>query len=267
MPGQYNFTFKSDTTFQGQEFHDGDIYETDNPCELLQIMDQIRSEHPNATFTEGYKGVIRDAMIECPFSSIYVTVINGNKGTTDEPEVPKLFLGESDGAEKQGAPQVPTTGEANGNNRNGAGGDPSSSPASNPTEEPRRPAEGEKHGTHNGELPHNQVKAGDPVDIFSGTFYIQETDIEIPNTVLPLRFTRYYRSGAPAFGPFGWNWDHNFNTYVRMLSNGDIALWRNLHEETFILKDDIYSPPCGVSEILERLSSPDDKFELRQPGG
>ena len=77
------------------------------------------------------------------------------------------------------------------------------------TEEPKRPPDGEQHPTHSDEQPQQQTDAGDPIDIFDGDLYLQETDLEIPNTIMPLTFTRFYRSGAATFGPFGWNWDHN----------------------------------------------------------
>jgi len=136
-----------------------------------------------------------------------------------------------------------------------------------PGEEPTRPPEGDHHPSHGGEKPQEQTNAGDPVDIFSGALYIQETDLEIPNTILPLAFTRFYKSGAASFGPFGWNWDHNFNIFIRELNNGDIALWRNLHEEIFKFDGAAFEPQRGVFEKLERIPASVQVYEITAEGG
>ena len=85
--------------------------------------------------------------------------------------------------------------------------------------------------------------------------------------ILPLAFVRSYRSGTPAFGPFGWNWDHNFNCYVRELSNGDVGLWRGLREERFTLTGTGFEPPRGVFEALERVAGPAQVYGLTAAGG
>jgi len=136
-----------------------------------------------------------------------------------------------------------------------------------PTAEPTRPPLSNPHPTHGGEQPHQQTNAGDPVDIFSGSFYLQETDLEIPNTLLPLAFTRFYRSGAASFGPLGWNWDHNFNLFLRELNNGDMALWRNLHEEIFKFDGANFEPQRGVFEKLERILALAQVYEIKGEGG
>lgn len=136
-----------------------------------------------------------------------------------------------------------------------------------PTEEPIRPPTGDMHPSHGGEQPQEQTNAGDPVDIFNGAFYLQETDLEIPNTILPLAFTRFYRSGAASFGPFGWNWDHNFNLFLRELNNGNIALWRNLHEEIFKFDGANFEPQRGVFEKLETIPALAQVYEIKGEGG
>ncbi len=135
------------------------------------------------------------------------------------------------------------------------------------TEEPKRPPNGDKHPTHSAEKPDKQTNAGEPVDIFNGTYYLQETDLVIPNSILPLAFVRFYRSGATSFGPFGWNWDHNFNLFLRELSNGDIAIWRNLHEEIFSFDGAGYEPQRGVFEMLERVPALAQVYEIKAEGG
>lgn len=135
------------------------------------------------------------------------------------------------------------------------------------TDEPTRPPIGVPDIANGGEKPQEQTNVGDPVDIFNGAFYLQEIDLEIPNTVLPLAFTRFYRSGAASFGPFGWNWDHNFNLFLRELNNGDMALWRNLHEEKFKFDGANFEPQRGVFEKLERIPALAQVYEIKGEGG
>ena len=78
-----------------------------------------------------------------------------------------------------------------------------------------------------------QINGGDPVDLFTGTVFLRECDLDIPEAIVPLSLERVYRSGPGFFGPLGWNWYHNHNLYLRELANGDIALWRLGHEDVF----------------------------------
>src|SRR5665811_37091 len=88
-----------------------------------------------------------------------------------------------------------------------------------------------------------------------------------PNTLLPMELTRVYRSGIAAFGPFGWNWDHNFNIYLRVLNNSNIAVWRNLHEAVFTFDGNEYEPPRGKFEKLTRLPGLGEEYEIEGRGG
>ena len=171
---------------------------------------------------------------------------------------------DGDTVQAQGAVSPPPTNNIPSTNKQGNDGnitDPS------PTEEPTLPPVGDPHPSHSGEQPQKQTNAGDPVDIFAGAFYMQETDLDIPNTILPLSFTRFYRSGAASFGPFGWNWDHNFNLFIRELNTGDIALWRNLHEEIFRFDGANFEPQRGVFEKLERIPAFAQVYEITGEGG
>jgi RHS repeat-associated protein len=93
----------------------------------------------------------------------------------------------------------------------------------------------------------------DPVDVFGGAYQLDVTDFAIPGVLRPLRFVRRYRSGVPKFGPWGYNWDHNFNAYLRPLDKEWVAVW------TGLLNEDVYRPtpeggwvpPLGVRSKLE----------------
>ncbi len=127
-----------------------------------------------------------------------------------------------------------------------------------------------------GEASNETVYGGDPVDLYRGIFTIEEADLVIPNTVLPLSLVRTYRSGQPFPGPFAWNWDHNHNIYLRELlpaegeASGDIARWNgNLREDRFTWNGQEFEPPRGVFQKLERLPllHPDGDYVIRDVGG
>lgn len=88
----------------------------------------------------------------------------------------------------------------------------------------------------------------DPVDVFSGQYTKTETDVEIPSRGLPLRFERVYGSGPVSHGPLGYNWDHNYNVYVRPFDDGDVAVWTGRRSEDHYRRqpDGSYEPPTGV---------------------
>ena len=97
---------------------------------------------------------------------------------------------------------------------------------------------------------------GDPVVIFTGQYSLAITDIEIPSRGFVLRLTRQYRSGEVYFGPWGYNWDHNYNCYLRELSNGGAAIWTGqLNEDVYTTAPSGFEPPMGVFRTLERLSA------------
>jgi RHS repeat-associated protein len=113
----------------------------------------------------------------------------------------------------------------------------------------------------------------DPVLIFSGSYEVTVTDCEIASVGMPLRLTRSYRSGIVYFGPWGYNWDHNYNVYLRPLNDGGVAVWTGqLREEIYEPGEDgSYSPPTGVFRKLELLPglSPhaQEEYRLTEPNG
>ncbi len=75
----------------------------------------------------------------------------------------------------------------------------------------------------------------DPVDLFTGEFFIEKVDFELFSIGFPFVLIRTYKSGRPFFGPLGYNWDHNYNIYLRELNDGRIAV------STGRLQEDIYT--------------------------
>lgn len=124
-------------------------------------------------------------------------------------------------------------------------------------------------GTDNSKHAH---KIGDPVIIFTGQYSLNVTDVQIPSRGFPLQLTRVYRSGPVYFGPWGYNWDHNYNIYLRQLIDGGVAIWGgNLDENVFKRgTDGSFEPPIGLFCKLERqlsTSITDERYVLSDNDG
>ncbi len=252
VPDGVNEFEHAGTTFDG-----GSIYETDNPCDALSFYNAARSENPElgrADVTEGFWQSVDDACqaqtAAPPRPSAATTTPGANPVTPG-----------GDRADQQGAPPPPDSGTVNGQRT------PSTDSVVADTEEQPRPDAGERHPTHSDEQTDEQTDAGDPVDIFNGALYLSETDLEIPNSILPLHFSRFYRSGVATYGPLGWGWDHNHNFFIRELKTGDVALWRSLREEIFKFDGEGFEPPTGRFEKLVRLTDGVQVFDLFGAGG
>jgi RHS repeat-associated protein len=278
MPGPYNGTLSSSVNefdYNGTHYRPGDSFGPMNACETIGFLNAVIASNPDKGFTQGQQQIIDGLSAECPATP-------NDMGAADAPVTPPNESNPNasggDSGSQQGAPSPPVAGKVNGTGTvsgtgsgsgSGTGTGSGSGIGTNTalTEEPTRPPTGEAHPTHGGDRPQIQSTAGDPVDIFKGAFYIQEVDLTIPNTILPMSFTRFYRSGAASYGPFGWNWDHNFNVYLRELNTGNLALWRNLHEEIFKYDEVQFNPPRGIFEKLEKVLSPGQIYEITGDGG
>jgi len=97
----------------------------------------------------------------------------------------------------------------------------------------------------------------DPVIIFTGQYSLTVTDVEIPSRGFPLQLTRTYLSGPVYYGPWGYNWDHNYNVYLRELSDGGVAIWTGqLREEVYkVGASGNFESPVGVFRKLERQAA------------
>jgi RHS repeat-associated protein len=130
-----------------------------------------------------------------------------------------------------------------------------------------RPPKGEPDGVHGGERSQATPIGGDPVDLLSGAFVHSSVDLQVGSPFFPLAFERTYRSGFPNWGPFGFNWDHNWNIYLRPLSDGGVSRWNGqLSEDLFTPIDGVFfEPPRGIFERLSRVAA--DTFEIGARGG
>jgi YD repeat-containing protein len=131
------------------------------------------------------------------------------------------------------------------------------------------PPVGEARTTHSGDAARGPTHGGpDPVDLFSGLLVVAEVDLEVPTPLLGLQLQRTYLSGRPYFGPWGFNWDHNWNVYLRELATGEVARWNGrLHEDVFRATTDGFESPRGVFDRLRQLPGPASAYEADSPGG
>lgn len=252
---------KSAESFQygGVAYAAGDRFESDDPCQILGFAQAAKLKNPNTGKSNGTPNFWQNMAAACPAGPSTAPVA--------APAIPPVEADAratgGDSAKDQGAPETPSENTEGGTKLQ----DPPTDPPPPPGEEDRRPPEGEVSPPLSTEQPQVQTNAGDPVDLFSGTFYLDETDLEVPNAIIPLSFTRSYRSGTPSFGPFGWSWDHNYNLYLRELNDGNISLWRRLHEDIFRFNGATFDPPRGVFEKLERLAGLGQTYEVTGEGG
>jgi RHS repeat-associated protein len=119
------------------------------------------------------------------------------------------------------------------------------------------PPDGAAHPQFGKDDRENLDKMADPVIIFTGQYSLTVIDIEIPSRGFPLQLSRNYLSGAVYYGPWGYNWDHSYNVYLRELADGGVAIW------TGQLSEDVYKasptgglePPVGIFRKLERQAA------------
>jgi hypothetical protein len=62
------------------------------------------------------------------------------------------------------------------------------------------------------------TKGGDPVDLATGNFGVEKTDLVLPGR-LPVGVTRTYRTNGPSAGPFGPGTSHAYNALLLFQSD------------------------------------------------
>jgi RHS repeat-associated protein len=249
--------------YDGRTYHGGDSFQSSNPCELLAFASAFQTANPDAGRSSDTPHAWEDVQAACPAGDATVPANAAGSTPNENPPNPQH---PGDSAGDQGAPSQTQTPALLQNADAGTQQQQQPGPDGG-QEEQRRPPDGQVDPNQSREQTQSPVLVSDPVDPFSGAYAAQETDLSIPNTILPLTFVRSYRSGVPAYGPLGWNWDHNFNLYLRELATGDVALWRTLHEDVFRQTGGGFEPPRGVFELLEPVAGLAQVYELRGTGG
>lgn len=261
MPGFEILPGVTPFQFDGQTYRPGDQFRTQDPCRFLAFLSAARAANPNRGTGEEVNGVVDEARRLCPAGTAAVDATpTPDPQPTQPSETPASDLapeerGDSPG--EQGAPDTPPSiGQVEADDS--PGDDPP------PEEEGQRPPQGEPDSNAR-ERGQERTDGGDPVDLYSGQFRLDELDLAVPDTVMPLAFRRMYLSGPGTMGPLGWNWDHNYNIYVRELTDGRIALWRHLNEHWFVPNGPDFDSPRGMFERLTR--GPGAEYRLSSAGG
>ncbi|HBV98040.1 MAG: hypothetical protein JL50_00965 [Peptococcaceae bacterium BICA1-7] len=105
------------------------------------------------------------------------------------------------------------------------------------------------------------AKAGEPVNLSTGNFIQEETDVKIPTRGQPLEFTRFYNSLDKNTGPLGKGWAHNYNTKLTFNEDSSIAVsYADGHVLCFENSGAGYVTPPGYDEIL--TVGPDNTYIL-----
>ena len=243
---------------------------TPSACEMV---DFLQRRNPNIPLKENTSGWVK-ALLAAGQNDGCVGLddeinVTPNVGTSTTPP-PASPPADGDSAQLQGAPTV-TPGlrlDGAGTDATGTLTPPGQGDSLPPEEEPRDHPSGLPDPDHGGAAPQQRTMGGDPVDLFTGAFTIDETDLTLKTAALPLEMTRIYRSGRAYYGPFGWGWDHNHNCYLRELADGSVARWTGrLHEDRFVPSGPTFEPPTGVFEVLERLPGPATRYLITATGG
>ena len=111
-------------------------------------------------------------------------------------------------------------------------------------------------------------KLADPIDIASGAFYLQETDLSIKGP-LPFAFKRYYSSNARNFlGKLGYGWQINWLTHLIIiksdLKSGDTSLVQAAESDGTVLvyrqvNDNLWH--LFPKDNLQLTAEPEDSLE------
>ena len=235
----------------------GQSFTTDSPCEMIAFLNGLPASDSN--YGEERPGVLDSLQRDAEAAGC----LAADQAPPTTPQPPAAAApppaappppSEGDSATRQAAP-APTL-----------GGTMEGPPATgNPAPEP---ATGRPNQTHGGERSQNPPSEADPVDLFSGAFTLVQPDLTVATPLLPLVMIRRHRSGAPYFGPFGWNWDHNHNVYLREMANGDVARWTGqLTEDLFKAAGGGFEPQAGVFQTLERLPGLGTEYRITAAEG
>lgn len=301
--GSYTYRFGNETTVSdgsggSTTYRAGESFFTADACEMLAFMARVRQADPDRHITEETADALENLRAEAQQQGCL-----NDDGTTPAQTSSGAESGpppDGDTPEAQGAPRTDQP-AADVRSERDAGYDPNSGETpTNALHDPERPAsaaevteglvnngaspgdaadaaerarrgengEGEERSTHTGQRARADQQDGDPVQLFTGRLVLRSVDIDIPSPFLQLRFVRQYLSGRPYYGPLGFNWDHNWNVYLRELNSGDVARWSGeLHEDVFRWNGVEFEPPPGIFERLERDPGIDGRYVIRTNGG
>lgn len=120
-----------------------------------------------------------------------------------------------------------------------------------------------------------QVHRGaDPVMLYKGQFAHEVEDIRIDGAGMDFVFKRTYKNQVPFDGPLGFNWTHNFHSWLRVANQTIFRSTGQLREEPYTRHPkfgeggsgefDYWIPPDGAHGVIFETG---DSFVLRMPDG
>ncbi|MBI4707278.1 MAG: RHS repeat protein, partial [Candidatus Omnitrophica bacterium] len=103
--------------------------------------------------------------------------------------------------------------------------------------------------------PTGTEKIADPVNVATGNFAYEHTDILIPGRGMPFEFKRFYNNQDDYDGPFGIGWNHNYNIFLIEAGDSEksYVIRRNPDGNKDIFtknQDGAYTSPAGVFDTL-----------------
>jgi RHS repeat-associated protein len=96
--------------------------------------------------------------------------------------------------------------------------------------------------------------AADPVMMFNGQFVLTTPDIKINGAGIDFTFIRTYKNQTYYNGPLGFNWDHNYNLWLREEGNSIVRSSGELREDRYMKHEifNYYVPPDGYHDVIEK---------------
>lgn len=93
----------------------------------------------------------------------------------------------------------------------------------------------------------------DPVMMYNGQFVHTVQDIKINGAGIDFVFIRTYKNQAFHQGPLGYNWDHNYNLWLREEGTSIVRSSGELREDRYIRHktNKYYIPPDGYHDVIE----------------
>lgn len=100
------------------------------------------------------------------------------------------------------------------------------------------------------------VHGADPVNLASGSYYYQRTDLKLPGVGVPLEFIRHYDSKVndPDGLPLGFGWSYTPFIAVRDNTTNAIVVYGDGHSEVHNLEAGEYKGDPGVFDRLVKIS-------------
>ncbi|MFT5093445.1 MAG: YD repeat-containing protein, partial [Porticoccaceae bacterium] len=119
-----------------------------------------------------------------------------------------------------------------------------------------------RNGHHQPNPPFGKdMVSGDPVNLISGAFTLEQTDVSLPGRTFPLAVTRSYSNQIYCRGSFGTCWTAWFDANCRVMTSGAVYVWLGNGSGLWFLPDDDggYRVPMGSDWTLTRKSK---RFQL-----